>query len=292
MIRSVVPSGPPAWPMCTGVMTITPTITAWETTTAVSPSRPPGEAHTARTAAPVAPRGRDAGPVAAEPSREQQGVRAQQQARTPAPTRTNTTAETAKAPPRTGRPSAAPRSAPGPARFGPRTEPIVVAQTTRDRSRPRRSGDGEIGGGVARLQAARRGRAEAEQADQEQREGGQGRGDDRQHGAEDGDRVAGRQPRPSAATVADPRERDGDHGRAEHAGRLPEPRGGVGAGDVAGEQPADGDADGHAESAEGDAPAEDADGAALDDEGVDHRGRGHSPSERPMISFMISFVPP
>ena len=42
MTRSVVPSAPPAWPMCTGVMTMTPTITEWETTTAVRPSRPPG----------------------------------------------------------------------------------------------------------------------------------------------------------------------------------------------------------------------------------------------------------
>ena len=133
-----------------------------------------------------------------------------------------------------------------------------------------------------------------EQPDQEQRQGGQRRGDDRQHGSEDGDRVARRQPRPPARTVADTGQRDGDHGRTEHACGLPQPRSGVGAGDVAGEQPADGDADGHAEPGEGDAPAEDADGAALDDEPVDvrERGGGHSPRERPMISFMISFVPP
>ena len=52
--------------------------------------------------------------------------------------------------------------------------------------------------------------------------------------------------------------------------------------------------DGHAEPGEGDAPAEDADGAPLDGAGVDvrDRWRGHRPRERPMISFMISFVPP
>jgi hypothetical protein len=140
MIRSVVPSDPPAWPMCTGVMTITPTITEWDTTTEVRPRRPAGEAQTARTAAPVAWRG--PGLPSPPPSRRASSNGSGRSSRSrAAATTAKATADTANPPPRAGSPRARPRSAPGPARLGPSTEPTVVAHTTRDRSRPRRAGD-------------------------------------------------------------------------------------------------------------------------------------------------------
>ena len=71
------------------------------------------------------------------------------------------------------------------------------------------------------------------------------------------------QPGTPARSVADPREGDGDDGRAEHRRRLPETGRGVGAGDVAGQQPTEGDPHGDADPAQRDAPAEHAEGAPL-----------------------------
>jgi hypothetical protein len=153
-------------------------------------------------------------------------------------------------------------------------------------------GCGEVDGGVARLQSAGGGGAEGEQPDQEQREGRRRCGDDREHGTENGDQIADGEPGPPPRPVTDPGQRDGDDGGTQHAHRLTETGRRVGPGDVPGEQSADRDAHGHAESGEGDTAAHDADGAALDEQPVDVGQRGHRPSERPMISFMISFVPP
>ncbi|MPN12835.1 hypothetical protein SDC9_160155 [bioreactor metagenome] len=49
-------------------------------------------------------------------------------------------AEIRNAPALDGNPSAAATTAPGATRFGPKTAPMVMAHTTNDRSRPRRSG--------------------------------------------------------------------------------------------------------------------------------------------------------
>ena len=146
MIRSVVPSGPPAWPMCTGVITITPTITEWETTTEVSPSRPPGEA---QPRAPPPRWRRAAGrrrPVAAPPAGEQQRVGPQQRQDDAGATRANTTADTANAPPSGGRPSERPRSAPGPGEVGP--------EHRADRRRPDHQGQVAARGARGRARSA------------------------------------------------------------------------------------------------------------------------------------------
>ncbi len=141
MIRSVVPSSPLAWPMCTGVMTMTPTITEWETTTDVSPSRPDGLRHTAPSAASVARRGRTAGAPDPPPRRrESSSGSGRISTRKPTATTAKAAREITNPPLRGGMSSHRPRSAPGPARLGPRTDPMVVAQTTRLRERPRRSG--------------------------------------------------------------------------------------------------------------------------------------------------------
>ena len=87
-------------------------------------------------------------------------------------------------------------------------------------------------------------------------------------------------------------------------GGLPEPGRAVGAGHVAGQQPAQGDADRHPHAGERDPAAEHAERAALHAGDVDahafldgHGGQSgpvaaHRPMDRPMISFMISVVPP
>ena len=115
-----------------------------------------------------------------------------------APPGTNTAADTANAPPSTGQPQ---RRAEVGARAG-----QVGPEHRADRRRPDHQrqvaaaalGDGEVRGGVAGLQAAGGRGAEGEQPDEQQRQGGQRRGDHGQHGAEDGDPVAEREPRPPA----------------------------------------------------------------------------------------------
>jgi hypothetical protein len=272
-------------------MTITPTMTACETTTAVRPSRPPGDAQTARNAAPVAPR--RLGPAPSPPRRRasSNGSGLQQRQDGEGDDGEHHRGDRERTTER--------RKAERAPEVGTRSGE-VGAEHRADRRRPDHEGQvpapaiggGEVGGGVARLQAAGGGGTEGEEPDQEQRQGGDGRGNHGHHGTEDRDGVAGGETRPAPGPVADPRQRDGDGGRAEHRHGLSQPRRAVGACDVAGEQSAHGDTHGHAQTGEGDTPAEHADGAALDDEGIDVRGNGHSPMERPMISFMISFVPP
>ena len=108
-----------------------------------------------RPAAPVPPPRRRASSSGSGRSSSQQRRRRRRRTRRPT-ARSRRRAAAGRAP--------RPRSSPGPARLGPSTEPTVVAQTTSDSARPRCSGCGEVGRGVAGLQAAggrrrRRGRA-------------------------------------------------------------------------------------------------------------------------------------
>jgi hypothetical protein len=140
--------------------------------------------------------------------------------------------------------------------LGPSTDPTVVAHTTRASARPRCAG-------TARSAAAYR--ACSEQAVDA----------------------------PNANTPSK-RQRHGENGRTEHSGGPTQAGGGIGTRDVASQQSADGDPHRDPEPAEGDPGAEDADRPALHPCGIDGRGAGagHNPIDRPMISFMISFVPP
>ena len=137
MTRRIAPSGPPAWPMCTGVMTMTPTITEWDTTTDVRPSRPVGDPQTARTASPWPAEARPGpappggGRAAAGPAGAGGATRQHDDAEHHR--RDDERATQAR------QPQGAPQIGPGPAGLGPSTEP-TVAHTTSDRSRPRRSG--------------------------------------------------------------------------------------------------------------------------------------------------------
>ena len=274
MTRSVVPSGPPACPMWTGVMTITPTITEWATITRGDPEASlRGRPHRAQRHA-----GRPAGPgpvpAAPEPPGEQQRVGAQQQQKARPPTTAKATADTANAPPRAGSPEGAAEVGTGPGE--------VRADHRAERGRPHHQGEvppppvrrGQVGRGVAGLQSAGRARPEREQPGQQQRQGRdlrRGHGDQR---AEDGDGVPGGQPGAASGPVADPGQRHGEHGGTQHAGRAPQAGGAVGAGHVPGEQPTDGDAHGHPQAGQRHGTAEDADRPALDRLRVDVGDRG------------------
>ncbi len=120
--------------------------------------------------------------------------------------------------PRRGTPIRSARWPSGAERFGPSTEPKVVAQTTIASDRPRRS-SGEIGGGVARLQGGGRSRAGHEETEQRQGEEIEERPADDGQRAEQPHGIGEDQARASPVTVHHPRDRDRDDRRADHRGR-------------------------------------------------------------------------
>ena len=164
-------SSAPPCSMCSGVITITATITACARGQPGDGVRrapaAPGRACTARPhdgagrrprPARPPPRGRaaagrDAGRPRRPPARREHPDAAERR-----------TARSARGC-RAGRPAAGG----GPVRLGPATAPIVVAQTTIDSARARWRGGREVGGGVPRAAVRRRRRAEQHRAHQQQR---------------------------------------------------------------------------------------------------------------------------
>ena len=158
-------SPPPAWPMCTGVITMTPTITAWDDDHG-GQAEPAGRRRPHRAqAGRVAVRGGGAPVAAAQTPGQHQRIGPEQRPAGRAATTAKTTAETTKAPPSGGRPSAVPRSAPGAGQV--RTEHRADRRRPdHQRQRPAAAlGGGQVGRRVARLQAAGGRRTEQEEAE-------------------------------------------------------------------------------------------------------------------------------
>ena len=130
----------PPWCMCSGVITITDTITACASASAATPEETPGRVRTTCTTRP------HDGCVRAAPPRASAASRATSSGS--GRSRTPITAAAASIPARpnrngpvsTGTPSASPARPARPVRLGPATAPMVVAHTTTDSARARFSG--------------------------------------------------------------------------------------------------------------------------------------------------------
>ena len=166
-------------------------------------------------------------------------------------------------------------TAPGPLRFGPRTDPIVVAHTTVLRSRPRCAGSARS---VAAYRLWRFVAVTAPRSSIPTRSNGNDRttpGDEAQNAAEGTAEVAeGQTGAPAVAGHVGGQDRR-DHRRAEGLRGLRQPGQAVRTGDVPGQQGPDRDRRAEAEAADGLRGEEGSDGVPLD--GDDVGGGGHQP---------------
>ena len=265
MTRPITSSAAPPWSMCSGVITMTATMTACAEASARTAAGMPGWARS-RAARSARDRrvARAARVLARHLAGQQQRVRPQQgdhderrgQGRHQADEEGAGQHREARA-----RPA---RSPAGPTRLGPATAPTVVAHSTSESARPLCCGRREVGRGVARGQRGRGVGPEQQRAGQQQREGAHRAADHAQAGADGAEQVAQRQPGSTTSPAHHARQQVRRAGGAEDLDGLHETGQRGVAGDALGQDRGHGDADRGPEAAEGLGADQHPDRAALD----------------------------